>query len=128
MDFDFNTALGLLKQEAWLPLGILIVGYFVRLFADDTKIPAAIPKHWQSTVIAALGWFYGLLLALPDWKKGLAPGMLVVVVTLAIRAYYTNRPEPGWLKLLALVEKKKDDAGQSIPVVVDSTDFKKEKS
>jgi hypothetical protein len=101
---DIDQIVSLVRQEAWLPLVIFIVGYLVRLTADDSNFPVSIDRKWHSTVIAGLAWLYGLLVALPDWKKGLAPPMIVAVFVLGLRAYFTGRAEPTWLKWLAQVK------------------------
>jgi hypothetical protein len=103
MHLDWNAAWQLVLEEKWLPLAIFIVGYLVRLTADDSKFPLSIPQAWQPVVALFLAQLYGLLVAWPNWKPAVQPAMLAALGVMIVKAFYATRPEPAWLKWLAFV-------------------------
>lgn len=100
---DLSQVWTLLVAHAWIPVAVLVVGYLVRLTADDTKFPVTIAPQWHPVIAIGLADLLILLKAWPDWRAALNPAMLIALGALIGKAYYANKPEPAWLVWLAAV-------------------------
>ncbi len=90
MNFDWSTAWQLAQSKAWIPFAIFVVGYLVRITADDSKFPINIPHQWHAVTALVLADTLNVLTSWPDWKTAFHP-------------YYFGKTEPVWFRWLARI-------------------------
>lgn len=99
---NLNELVQLLIAQKWMPLAVFVVGYLVRLTADDSKFPVTVPQQWHPVVALFVAQVYGVLLVWPHWQPAVQPALMVALAVLALKAYFYER-EPRWLKWIARV-------------------------
>lgn len=99
---NWTDLTALLIAQKWLPLAIFIVGYLVRITADDSKFPVNIPPQWHAVTALVVAQVYGVLVVWPNWHPAVQPAIIVAIGVLAVKAHF-NGNEPAWFVWLARV-------------------------
>lgn len=123
-----NQLILLAKAHAWAPLSILVMLWFYRALADDSKFPLSWPAKWakwKPVVLIALGQAICVTKAITvshlAWYVAVEHGVIISFMALGgvhiLRLWWPEGQEPTWLKYLVLAFGK---VVELVPVVVNN--------